>query len=409
VSDTVRRARHESILRSEVSEVLSTFLNAVSAEEVAYSIARSVCNLTRARSVVYIAAVEGTHESSPLAVGTYGSSPMFMDYEYWRATVREGMNFGAFRAVAESFGWKDLENEFIFEMGDRISEGSKLYCRKITGAFGLFQGYLCIESSFNPFDYSGFDDALFVMSIGGLRFFQAREEYGSQAIILQKLIHDINGSLSVIGLQSELLKLKSNIENHFVEAQQRINSALKKADASVRSLNEFSHLFYPGSAHGADYASTALPEVALNAAFSSLALKSEQLSKIHINNSIPEYERVHVEGMVLYWVYRALINAWSHPFLGSESQEVDVFVDLKKTEGDPGSIDLTFSKALGLGGDFWLSMEQVPEFGVMSNQVMLMPPIVILEKMIKLFGGLTTMEKTETARSMTISFPCFKE
>jgi hypothetical protein len=104
-----------------------------------------------------------------------------------------------------------------------------------------------------------------------------------------------------------------------------------------------------------------------------------------------------------------LINAWSHPFLGSESRGVDVFVDLKKTEGDPGSVDITFGRALGLGGDFWLSMEQVPEFGVMSNQVLLMRPIVILEKMIKLFGGLMTMEKTETARSMTISFPCFKE
>jgi hypothetical protein len=409
VSDTVRRARHESTLRTEVSEVLGTFLDAVSAEEVAFSIARSVCNLTRARSVVYIAAVEGTQESSPLAIGTFGSSSMFMDYEYWRATAREGMNFGAFRAVAESFGWKDLEEEFIFETGDRISEGSKLYCRKITGAFGLFQGYLCIESSFNPFEYSGFDDALFVMSVGGLRFFQAQGEYGSQALILQKLIHDINGSLSVIGLQSELLKLKSNIENHFVEAQQRINSALKKADASVRRLNEFSHLFYPDSTHGAGYVSSALPEVAMNAAFSSLTLNSEQLSKIHINNAIPGYERVHVKGIVLYWIYRALLNAWSHPFLESESREVEVFVDLKKTEGDPGSIDLTFGRALGLGGDFLLSTEQAPEFGVMSNQVLLMQPIVILEKMIKLFGGLMTMEKTETARSMTISFPCFKE
>jgi hypothetical protein len=409
VSDTVRRARHESTLRTEVSEVLGTFLDAVSAEEVAFSIARSVCNLNRARSVVYIAALEGTSESSPLAIGTFGSSSMFMDYEYWRATAREGMSFGAFRAVAESFGWKDLEEEFIFETGDRISEGAKLYCRKITGSYGIFQGYLCIESSFNPFDYSGFEDALFVMSVGGLRFFQAQGKYGSQAVILQKLIHDINGSLSVIGLQSELLKLKSNIENHFVEAQQRINSALKKADASVRSLNEFSHLFYPESAHGAGYVSSALPEVALSAAFSSLALNSEQLSKIHISNAIPGYERVGVNGIVLYWIYRALINAWSHPFLGDESREVDVFVDLLKTEGEPGSIDVTFSRALGIGGDFWLGMEQVPKFGVMSNQVMLMPPIVVLEKMIKLFGGLMTMEKTETARSMTISFPCFNE
>ena len=207
MSNADHRARHEHTLRAQVSEVLTTFLNAVSAEEVAFSIARSVCNLTRARSVVYIAAIEGTSESSPLAIGTYGSSSMFMDYEHWRATAEQGMSFGTFQAVAEGFGWKDLDSEFVLEHEERISEGSKLYCRKVSDQYGIFVGYLCIESSFNPFEYSGFDGALLVMSIGGLRFFQARGKYGSQAIILQKLIHDINGSLSVIGLQSELLRL----------------------------------------------------------------------------------------------------------------------------------------------------------------------------------------------------------
>jgi hypothetical protein len=389
--------------------VLGAFLDAVSAEEVAFSLARSVCNLTRARSVVYIAALKGTSESSPLTIGTFGSSSILMDYEYWRATARESMSFGAFRAVAESFGWKDLEEEFIYEAGDRINDGSKLYCRKVTGAFGIFEGYLCIESSFNPFEFSGFDDALFVMSIGGLRFFQAEGEYGSQSLILQKLIHDINGSLSVIGLQTELLKLKSNIENHFVEAQQRINAALKRADASVRSLNEFSHLFYPESAHGAGYVSSAFPEVALNAAVSSLALNNEQLSRIHINNAIPGYERVSVKGIVLYWIYRAMVNSWFHPLLRSESGEIVVLVDFIKTEGEPGCIDAVFSGTFGVDGDLWLGMEQVPEYGVMSNHVTLMPPIIVLEKMLNLFGGHLILEKTESGRSMTACFPSFTE
>jgi hypothetical protein len=329
--DADRRARHENTLRAQVSEVLTTFLNAVSAEEVAFSIARSVCNLTRARSVVYIAAIEGTSESSPLAIGTYGSSSMFMDYEHWRATAEQGMSFGTFQAVAEGFGWRDLDSEFVLEHEERISEGSKLYCRKVSDQYGIFVGYLCIESSFNPFEYSGFDGALLVMSIGGLRFFQARGKYGSQAIILQKLIHDINGSLSVIGLQSELLRLKSNIENHFVEAQQRISSALKKADSSVRSLNEFSHLFYPESTDKASDGPSSLPEVALSAVFSSLSLTADQLSSLHLHKDVPEYERVAVKGIVLYWIYRAVINAWANPFLAEEKKEVEVFLDLKKS------------------------------------------------------------------------------
>ena len=409
MTDVDRRSRHDSILRAEIAEVFHIFSKAASAEDVAFAIARSVSNITRARSVVYVAALEGTSEESPVVIGTYGSSSMFLDYEYWRATAEQGMTFGVFKSVAESFGWKDLETEYVFDSRKRISEGSKLYCRKINDAYGIFVGYLCIESDFDPFDYSGFDGALLVLSIGALRFFQAQGQFGSHAIILQKIIHDINGSLSVVGLQAELLKLKSNIENHFVEAQERIKSALKKADASVRMLNEFSHLFYPEGANGHGDLSASMPGIALSAAFSSLTLTPDQISKIHLNNTIPSYERVRVQGVVLYWIYRALLNAWAHPFLGPESGEREVFVDLKRTEGNPGSVDLSISRETGLQRDFWLDLEQAPQFGAISEQVTLMPPVVILEKTIKLFGGFFTMEKTESARSMTISFPCYEE
>jgi hypothetical protein len=409
MSDVYRRARHDSILRAEIAEVFHIFSKAATAEDVAFAIARSVCNLTRARSVVYVAALEGVNKESPVVVGTYGSSSMFLDYEYWRATAEQGMTHGTFKSVAESFGWNDLETEFVFESRERISEGSKLYCKKIIDAYGIFVGYLCIESEFDPFGYSDFEGALLVMSIGALRFFQAQGQFGSHAIILQKIIHDVNGALSVVGLQAELLKLKSNIENHFVEAQERIKSALKKADASVRMLNEFSHLFYPESTNRRDDLSVSLPAIALSAAFSSLTLTPVQISKIHLNNTIPSFERVHVQGVVLYWIYRALLNAWVHPFLGSESELQEVFVDLKKTDGNPNSVDLVISREIGLKRDFWLDLDQAPQFGVISEQVTLIPPVVILDKTIKLFGGFFTTEKTESARSMTIGFPCYED
>ena len=409
MTDVDRRSRHDSILRAEIAEVFHIFSKAATAEDVAFAIARSVSNLTRARSVVYVAALEGTSEESPVVIGTYGSSSMFLDYEYWRATAEQGMTFGVFKSVAESFGWKDLETEFVFDSGKRISEGSKLYCRKINDAYGIFVGYLCIESDFDPFDYSGFDGALLVLSIGALRFFQAQGQFGSHAIILQKIIHDINGSLSVVGLQAELLKLKSNIENHFVEAQERIKSALKKADASVRMLNEFSHLFYPDNADGLGNLLVSMPGVALSAAFSSLTITPDQISKIHVNNTIPNYERVRVQGVVLYWIYRGILNAWAHPFLGPESEILEVFVDLKRNEGNPSSVDLVISREIALKRDYWLDPEQIPQYGAISEQVTLIPPVVILDKTIKLFGGFFTMERTETARAMTISFPCYED
>ena len=409
MSSTEHRVRHEATFRNEVTGLLGTFLNAVSAEEIAYSVAVSVCNLTRARSVVYIAAIDGTSDSSRLAIGTHGSSSLFIDYEYWRASAEQGMNFGTFKTVAESFGWKDLDSEFVLESKEGISEDSKLYCRKIEDPFGMFLGFVCIESSFNPFEFTGFDDAAFVMSVGALRFFQAQGRYGSQAVILQKLIHDINGSLSVIGLQAELLKLRSNIENQFVEAEQRIKSALNKADASVRSLNEFTHLFYPESLSATGSTPTSIPEVALSAAFSSLAFTADQLSKFHVTKSISEYERVRVPGVVLYWIYRAMLNAWAHPLFENELKETDVFIHLSKSDEKTGFVNLTSSRRLGLKRDAFLDLESFSETESFPNRVMLMHPVLVMRRIMELFGGMVTFEKTNLARKMTLSFPSYEE
>lgn len=409
MTDIDNRVRHENILRAEISEVLHIFSKATSADDIAFSVARSVCNLTRARSVVYVAALNGTEDSSPLTIGTYGSSSMFMDYEYWRASAEKGMNFGDFTSVAKARGWVDLDAEYIFENPEKISEGSKLYCRKISDVFGIFTGYLCIESSFNPFEFAGFDGALLVLSIGSLRFFQAQGQYGAQSVILHKIIHDLNGSLAVIGLQSELLQLKSNIDNHFLDAKERIQSALKKADLSVRGLNEFSHLFYPDGLEAEGYKSSSLPGVALSAAISSLRLTPEQLSKLHINSVVPDFQRVAVEGIVLYWIYRAMLNAWANHYLKAEFGPVDVFIDLKKTDSDTEYVQLVISRKVGHPVDEFIDGTYSLPFGDVNGGVMLMPPMVIMEKTASLYGGISSLETLDNVRIITIGFPVFQQ
>jgi len=408
MSEVGPRTRHQDTLRSEISELLGVFSQATSADNVAFAVARSVCNLTRARSVVFIAALEGTDELSPLTIATYGSSSMFLDYEYWRATTRQGMNFGTFKSVAESFGWNDLESEYIYDTVGRISEGSKLYCRKVIDIYGIFTGFICIESSFNPFEYSGFEDALLVMSIGGLRFFQAKGQYGSQSLILQKIIHDANGALSVIGLQAELLKLKSNIENHFVEAEERIKSALEKADQNVRKLNEFSHLFYPEMDDADGYGSSSIPSIALSAAFSSLTLRADQIQRAHIKISVAEYERVRVSGIILYWIYRAILSAWASPYLDSGSGVHEILVDLNKVEGDRSHIFLSISRRTGLPVDGYINAAREVKYGAVSNHIMLIPPILILENIVTLFGGSVLNDANDQVRVVSIGFPCFE-
>jgi hypothetical protein len=54
-------------------------------------------------------------------------------------------------------------------------------------------------------------------------------------------------------------------------------------------------------------------------------------------------------------------------------------------------------------------MNEAPAYGAILNQVKLIPPVIILEKMINLFGGLLVIEKTESARTMSIRFPIYEE
>lgn len=409
MSDVDRRTRHENILRAEISEVLEVFSKAASGEDIAFSIARAVCNLTRSRSVVYVAALNGKDESSPLTIGTYGSSAMFVDYEYWKASSSNAMTFGTFSSIASKFGWNDLDSSFVSEYDARISDGAKLYCQHIVDVFGIFSGYLCIESSFNPFEFLGFDDALLVMSIGALRFFQAQGKFGSHTVILQKIIHDINGSLAVVALQAELLRLKSNIENHFVEASERIQSALSKADNGVRRLNEFSNLFYPELQTADEKGNYSFPSIAISAAIASYGLTADQLAKMHLNISVQDNERVRVNGVVLYWIFRGMLGAWANPYLGTDDKDVEVFVDLRKTEEEPRFINLSISRKLGIAIDSFIDLSEDLAYGAVENKVVLFTPIVIMERIVKLFGGKSSVATVGNARVMTLGFPCIVE
>lgn len=405
MSDTQPRMRHDSTLRAEISEVLHIFSKATSADDIAFSVARSVCNLTRARSVVYVAAIDGIDDSSPLTIGSYGSTSLFMDYEYWRAESEEGMNYSTFKSIAHQFGWHDLDSEFVLESPERLSEGAKLYCRKISDIYGIFTGYLCIESAFNPFEFSGLDAALLVLSLGSLRFFQARGQYGAQSVILQKIIHDINGSLAVIGLQSELLVLQSNIENRFLDAQERIQSALKKADQNVQRLNEFSHLFFPERQDAEGHKSSSSPKLALNAAIASLRFTSDQMSKFHVNVAIPDFDRVQVEGIVLYWIYRATINAMTNRFMESDVEPEDVFIDLQKSKDVNECVVLSVSRKASLPVDEFMNPYRVVPYGAVNGQLVLMPPLQIMESIARLYGGIAGIETLQQARVLSIGFP----
>mgnify|MGYP000049926073 FL=1 len=253
MSDNKNRLRHESVQRAEVSELMRSLSVAQTGDDVAFTIARSICRLSRAQSVFFMAALDGTEDHDVLTVGSFGSGLLSMDYEYLRARDENEFTFGDLKKFAANFGWTNLDHAFTYDFDDPKNAYSKFYCRKVVDVFDFFTGFLIIKSEIDPFDEHEFEASMMVLAMGALRMAQSQGEYGSQSVIMQKIVHDINGSLAVIGLQSELLHLKSNIEDHYVEAQKRIASALKKADDNVRRINEFSHLFFAEKQNTKEY------------------------------------------------------------------------------------------------------------------------------------------------------------
>ena len=403
--DSQRRLRHVAVQRAEISEVLRSLSLAGTAEDIAFTIARSICRLSQVQSVFFIAALDGTEDESLLTIGSFGSGKLSMDYEYSRATNLEKTTFGELRKFAASFGWTNLDYAFAYEFTDGKNVGSKFYCRKVVDSFGIFTGFLVIKSEVDPFEGSYFNASMLVLAMGALRMAQSRGEYGSQSVIMRKIVHDLNGSLAVIGLQSDLLHLKSNIEDHFALAQHRIKAAIDKADANVRKINEYSHLFYPESESGNEFPKSSIAAVALRAALSSLPIAPEILSKIDVSISVDDNVRVGIEGASIYWFYRGIIAAWANPMVWGDIEPFNVSVELRLSGAENEFVTLIISRKSGLEIDRILEASLNSSFGTLENKIVLVPPALLLEQVVTLFGGHTLTETSEEVRSVTVSFP----
>ena len=353
----------------------------------------------------FMAALDGTEDHDVLTVGSFGSGRLFMDYEYLRARDENEFTFGDLKKFAANFGWTNLDLAFTYDFGDPKNAGPKFYCRKVVDVFGYFTGFLIVKSDIDPFDEREFKASMLVLAIGALRLAQSQGEYGSQSVIMQKIVHDINGSLAVIGLQSELLHLKSNIEGHYVEAQKRIASALKKADDNVRRINEFSHLFFAEKQAAKEFKNSCIAAVALRAALSSLPISSEALSNIYVSISVDDTVRVGIEGTPLYWFYRAVIAAWATPGTWGDWDPFEMSVELRLGGAENELVSLIISRRFGLEIDRFLDATRDSPFGALENKMVIIPPALLMEKVVTLFGGQSLVETSGGVRSITITFP----
>lgn len=403
--DRQKRLRHDSVQRAEISEVLRSLSVARTADDIAFTIARSICRLSRAQSVFFIAALDGTEDENPLTVGSFGSGQLNMDYEYLREGDLSEFKMGDFRKFAASFGWTNLDHAFTYDFTDPKNAYSKFHCRKVVDLFGFFTGFLVIKGEVDPFEEGEFSASMIVLAMGAMRMAQSRGEYGAQSDIMRKIVHDLNGSLAVIGLQSDLLHLKSNIEDHFVLAQQRIKAAVKKADENVQRINEFSHLFFAERQNAKEFKESCIAAVAMRAAVSSLPITPEIMSNIDVSISVDDNVRVGIDGTSLYWFYRALLAAWSSPLAWGDIGAFNMSVELRLGGAEKEFVTLIASRKFGLEIDRFLDASRNSPFGSLEHKVVLVPPALLMEQVVTLFGGHSLIETSGGVRSVTVNFP----
>ena len=387
-------------IRAEVSEVLRIFSAAGRPEDLAFAIARSVCQLANARSVCFAAFLNGKQDQNKITIGAYGYSDFLTKHESVNS-VHGSQTVGAFKDFVSRFSSDDSNKGFTFENNN----GSTFYCRKVQDAFGLFTGYLGIESEFDPFNSATFDAAILVLTMGAMRLTQAENEFGAQSIVMRKIAHDLNGSLAIIGLQLELMRMSETLDHQFPEAAQRIASALEKAELTIHRFDEFSHLFFAERMDAEGHQTFSSPSIALRVALESLNISKEHMAMIEVAIGVDDDVRIGVEGVVLYWCYRALIAAWSNPHVWGAKEKFNFFIDLQLSGHEREFVDLKISRRFGIEIDQFLDASRNNPYGLIEQGIVLVSPPILMSELVPIFNGTSSIETLNGVRSATIRFP----
>ena len=115
--------------------------------------------------------------------------------------------------------------------------------------------------------------------------------------------------------------------------------------------------------------------------------------------------RVGIEGTPLYWFYRAAIAAWAAPGTWGDWDPFEMSVELRLGGAENELVSLIISRRFGLEIDRFLDATRDSPFGAVENKMVLIPPALLMEKVVTLFGGQLLVETSGGFRSITITFP----
>ena len=218
---------------------------------------------------------------------------------------------------------------------------------------------------------------------------------------MNKIIHDVNGGLSIIGLQNEMLSLGTDKTGDTQIVRNRIKTGLQKVDEAVTKLHDFSAIFF----NQQQVSQRTSVKSILNAALISIPIGVDLKSKIHVSTDGIEHEGVDLDVIVLYWLYRTVIAAWANPDLWDPSDPTEMFIDLEYGPKKSECVHLVLSRDVNSSIDKGMLGLFGFNHGLTQEGLVIMSQAFALNYWVSLFGGSSTFAESSGVRRITVCVP----
>lgn len=391
----------DGAIKKEIIEILRQYTLAINLREIISSILKSLVNFSHSTAGFYVYLPNGKLDRGEFDVAVMGQDVRLQSLSRI-AELPEGESFfEQFKDWAESCGWRDLESEFVIQSSDKSQKQMSIYCVPLRDQGQSIIGFLGFENEDNPFAGIRLDGILVALAAANVRLNIARGRVNSLGIIMGKILHDINGGLSIIALQTEMMSAYSERALNVDEVRSRIKTGLQKVDFSTNLLASFSNVLFGEQSVG-DYGSS---KSALDLALISLPIDAALRSKIHISTSEIEDDIVRGNGLVLYWLYRAVLASWTNQDFWDPKDPVEMFIELRYNDENRRNIDLVLSRSSHSTINMGVMSKLGVPHGYSKSGLSMMSPDFALNFWCRLFGGEFKFKIANEVWVITISMP----
>lgn len=390
-----------ALMKRETLELLRQFTLATSDEDLIRAAVKAICSYTRSIGGFYVSCDRGTADEDLVRVAATGISQRFVLFDELLESLTGPTSFGQFRNFIANIGWKDITQPC--EIADVQSNfiGSSLYFSPVRNLENELIGFIGLEAFGNPFTELKLEGILVLLTAIDVRLRIAQGSFSSQAVIVNKIIHDVNGGLSIIGLQNEMLSLGTDKASETQIVRSRIKTGLQKVDEAVTKLHDFSAIFFNDQQSSRDISVKSI----LNAALISVPIGADLKSKIHVSTEGIQFEGVDLDVIVLYWLYRTVIAAWANPDLWDPKDPTEMFIDLEYGPIKTECVHLVLSRDVNSSIDKGMQGLFGFNHGLSNEGLVIMSQAFALDYWVSLFGGSSTFAESNGVRRITVCVP----